>query len=173
MQGDNPVTLVAKVSPDLLKQMLAQGALPGCSLVEPGTALRTEASITTVPRLWLAAKIDRPVTILSPFRLPMLCRIGREFAREHLRYSRRGRTLSAADIVALCIFPELPLAPLQQRVLLDLAIDEIGQLEVRKLQHLDRLLQLRRHDQRLRLPQFKPLRKTRPIHIPLRSERLI
>jgi hypothetical protein len=32
---------------------------------------------------------------------------------------------------------------------------------------------LRRHDQRLRLAQFEPLRKTRPVHIPLRSERLI
>ena len=30
---NDPVALVAQVSPDLLKQMLAQGARPGCSLV--------------------------------------------------------------------------------------------------------------------------------------------
>ena len=149
MQRDDSVVLVAKVGPDLLEQMLAQGAQSGRGLVEAGTSLRIEASVATVPRLRLAAKIDSPVSILSPFCLPLLRRIGCEFTREHLRYRRRGYVLSAVYLVTLCVFPELPLVALQQRVLLDLAIDEISQLKIRELQHFDRLLQLRRHDQRL------------------------
>jgi len=56
---------------------------------------------------------------------------------------------------------------------LDLDIDEIGQLEVRELQHFDRLLQLWSHDQRLRLTQLKPRRKTCHVHIPLAAAALI
>ena len=48
---------------------------------------------------------------------------------------------------------------LEQRVLLDLALDERRQLEIGKLQQLDRLLQLRRHDERLGLPEIEPLRE--------------
>jgi len=104
VQRDNSVALVTKVGPDLLEQILAQGAQPGRGLVEPGTSLRIEASVATVPWLRLAAKIDMPVTILAPFRLPMACRVGCEFSREHLRYSHWGRTLSTDDIVPRC-FP--------------------------------------------------------------------
>ena len=39
---------------------------------------------------------------------------------------------------------------------LDLALDEIGELEIGELQQLDRLLQLRRHDQELGLTQVEP-----------------
>ena len=114
MQGDDPVALVAKIGPDLLKQMIAEGTQPRCGLLEPGTARRIEASVATAPGLGLATQIHRPVAVLAPFRLPMFGRVGSEFARKHLRYSRRGHTLSAADIVALCVFPEVSLAPLQQ-----------------------------------------------------------
>ncbi|MNN92277.1 hypothetical protein D3C81_2105340 [compost metagenome] len=46
---------------------------------------------------------------------------------------------------------------LQQRVALQLALDEGLQLEVRQLQQLDRLLQLGRDDQPLTLSDLKPL----------------
>ena len=85
VQRNDSVALVAKVGPDLLKQMLAQGTQSGCGLVEPGSSLPIEASVATVPWLRFAAKIYRPVSILSPFLLPLLGRIGCEFAREHLR----------------------------------------------------------------------------------------
>jgi hypothetical protein len=59
----------------------------------------------------------------------------------------------------------------EQRVLLDLGLDKIGELDIRQLQHLDRLLQLRRHYQGLALAQFEPLRKAESVHEKLRSER--
>ena len=62
---------------------------------------------------------------------------------------------------------------LEQGVLFDLSLDKFGQLDIRQLQHLDCLLQLRGHHQRLALAQLKPLRKTESIHEMLRSERLI
>jgi len=153
MQRDHAVALVTKVGPNLLEQMLAQGARPVRGLVEPGTAVRVECCGATVPRLGFSAEIEWAVTVF-PFGLPMLDRIGCGVAREHLRNSRGRRPLSSGVTRG---FPEPLLAPLQQRVLLDLAIDEVGQLEVRGLQHFDRLLQLRRHDQRLRLAQLEPL----------------
>ena len=48
----------------------------------------------------------------------------------------------------------------QQRVLLQLLIDEFPDLEIGQLQQLDRLLKLRRHDERLRLPQVQSLDET-------------
>ena len=68
----------------------------------------------------------------------------------------------------------LAVLTLQQRVLLDLVVHEIGELLVRQLQHLDCLLQLRRHHQGLALTQFKPLRKPdSAVHTEeLRTERL-
>ena len=49
----------------------------------------------------------------------------------------------------------LRLLALQQRIAFQLGLDEVLQLEVRQLQQLDRLLQLRRHHQRLRLPEVE------------------
>ena len=50
------------------------------------------------------------------------------------------------------------LVALEQRIALELALDIFGQFEIRQLQQLDRLLQLRRHDQGLALPQLQTLR---------------
>ena len=47
---------------------------------------------------------------------------------------------------------------LEQRIALELALDIVGEFEIRQLQQLDRLLQLRRHDQGLALLQLQPLR---------------
>ncbi len=54
-----------------------------------------------------------------------------------------GRSLRLALLVAF-----------EQRILFELGLDEGLELEVRHLQKLDRLLQLRRHDQGLALPQL-------------------
>ena len=85
MGCDDSVSLVAQVGADLLEQMLTQRAQPGHGLVESGMTLCIEASVVIPPGLRLAAKIDRPVAVLSPLWLPMLGRIGCEFAREHFR----------------------------------------------------------------------------------------
>jgi hypothetical protein len=47
----------------------------------------------------------------------------------------------------------------QQRVGLELALDVAGQFQLRELQQLDRLLQLRRHHQRLSLAQLQARRE--------------
>jgi len=64
---------------------------------------------------------------------------GRRLGRDRLRRIGRG-------FVAL-----------EEGVLLDLALDIGVELDIRELQQLDRLLQLRRHDQRLALPDIEPL----------------
>ena len=45
--------------------------------------------------------------------------------------------------------------PLQQRITFEFLFDIGNQIEIGQLQELDRLHQLRRHDQRLALPEFE------------------
>ena len=47
----------------------------------------------------------------------------------------------------------------KKRILLEFGLDIGRELEVRQLQQFDSLLQLRRHDERLRLPEVQPLRE--------------
>ena len=65
--------------------MLAKSMLSGCDPIEPGAIIPIKAPIATVRSVCFGSKIDRMVIILSPFRLPALHRIGRQFARERLR----------------------------------------------------------------------------------------
>ena len=51
----------------------------------------------------------------------------------------------------------VPLVTLEQRIALKFLVDENLKLDIRHLQQLDRLLQLRRHDERLALAEFEPL----------------
>ena len=159
VQRDNSVALVTKVGPDLLEQILAQGAQPGRGLVEPGTSLRIEASVATVPWLRLAAKIDSR-SPSSPHSGCQCSAASGVNSPVSISGTVIGGALSPPTTSSPGAFPDPPLTPFQQRVLLDLDIDEIGQLEVRELQHFDRLLQLWSHDQRLRLTQLKPRQKT-------------
>ncbi|MGY3077647.1 hypothetical protein ACVWZZ_004018 [Bradyrhizobium sp. LM6.10] len=48
----------------------------------------------------------------------------------------------------------LVIGPLQQRITLEFLFHERREIEIGQLQQLDRLHQLRRHDQRLRLPEL-------------------
>ena len=98
----------------------------------------------------------------------MLGCIGCNIARYRLRQGRRRAFRGFSGICRRRLF-EPCLAAFEQRVLLDLRLDVLRQIEVGKLQHLDRLLQLGCHDQRLSLAQLKSLRISRPAHIPLRS----
>ena len=65
--------------------MLVKSMWSGSDPIEPGAIIPIEASIATVPSVCFGSKIDRTVVILSPFWLPTLHRIGRQFARERLR----------------------------------------------------------------------------------------
>ncbi len=136
--------------------------------------MRPAAAVAAGPGLRLAAEIDRAVALRAGRRVPLLGRVGGEIAVQRLRQRRRRRVLGTGpfDPGRRAVVRQ-PLAPFEERVLLHLGVDEVGQFEIGQLQHLDRLLQLRRHDQRLRLAQLKALRKTRPVHITLRSERVI
>src|SRR5438132_3415259 len=130
---------------------------------------RTLPSVAAGPRLRFATEVHRAVALIAPFGLPTLGRVRGEVAGKPLGpfYRRRPLTLTRITQRRVAVSH---LVPFQQRVLLYLAIDEIAQFEVRELQHFDRLLLLRRHHQALRLSQSKPLSKTGPVHIPLRSE---
>ena len=79
----------------------------------------------------------------------------------------RGRTVIAccADVDAilsdLAIIHRAVLiamiALFQQRILLQFLLDEFPDFQIIQLEQLDRLLQLRGHDKRLRLPQIQSL----------------
>ena len=99
--------------------------------------------------------------------MPLLGRFGSELARNGLFQRCRRRAFRNRGVRCRS-FLKARLASFEQRVLLDLSVDKLGELKVRKLQLLDRLLQLRRHDQRLCLTQLQPLRVTRSIQIALR-----
>jgi hypothetical protein len=60
--------------------------------------------------------------------------------------------LDRGDLWRLINVAAALLGLLEQRVLQQLVADQIGELEPRQLQELDRLLQLRRHDQLLAHP---------------------
>jgi hypothetical protein len=56
-------------------------------------------------------------------------------------------------------WPALAFGPGQKRIPLDLGLDIVLQFDVGELEQLDRLLQLRRHDKGLPLPQLKTMRE--------------
>jgi hypothetical protein len=70
--------------------------------------------------------------------------------------SASGRRAGSGAGLALGGRPVIAAAPdLEQRILLELLGDEALDLEIRQREQLDRLLQLRRHHQRLRLAQIE------------------
>ncbi len=175
VQRNQLVTLVGKIGSDLLQHVLAQSARPRRGLFDPRAVVAAEPAVAAAaPVSRFFGEIERPVPLRSRGGMPMLGSVRRQVVDKTLR-KRRGRGLfgGGRGVAGGRRLLAGPLAPIEKRVLLDFGVDEIVELEVRELQHFDRLLQLRRHHQRLRLAQLKPLRKTHPIHITLRSERLI
>src|ERR1700730_16198117 len=116
----------------------------------------TVPSVAAGPQLGFAAEVHRAVPLIAPFGLPALGRVRGEVAGKPLGPFHRRRPLTLTRITRLRVAASR-LVPLPPPGLLYLAIDEVAQFEVGELQHFDRLLQLRRHNQALRLPQYKPL----------------
>ena len=170
MKGDDPIDHVGQVGADLLDQMLAQCSGARGGLVDAAHILFVAAATADLPGLGIAAAIERTVAFVARSVAPMVCGIAREVSgqrtaellrqRHQVTVGFRRNGIGCRDR-RLIVFA-LPV--LQQGVLLDLGLDKFGQLDIRQLQHLDCLLQLRRHHQRLALAQFKPLRKTESSH---------
>ena len=80
------------------------------------------------------------------------------YKREEIAVAKRDRPLASLEEQAKAAPPPSGfLRAIEQRIAFELLFDIIGEFEIRKLQQLDRLLQLRRHDQRLALPHFESL----------------
>ncbi len=163
MGGNDPVGDVGEIGADLLDQMLAQRPGTRRGLVDPAHVIIVAPPITDLPGLRIAAAIERTVAVLARGVAPVLGGIARQVpgkrAVELLRQRHRvpvGLRRNGIGRRHRC-FVGIPLAVFEQRVLLDLSLDKLGQLDIRQLQHLDCLLQLRGHHQRLALAQFKAL----------------
>ncbi len=178
MKGNHPVRLLGQIGTDLFNEVLAQGARTCRSLIDPRQIAGVARAITVPPRLRVAAEIaadlDRAVAVLARSGAPMIAIVRCAIAGQRRGKGLRGAVDRRCIGLRLCSRrrPLLRLAftRLQKRVLLDLGLDERAQLQVGQLQHLDRLLQLRSHDQSLALAQFKPLREADSVHKKLRSE---
>ena len=70
---------------------------------------------------------------------------------------RPGRLRRGGGLVFRLLLDLAALVTLEERVALQLLVDEGLELDVGHLQQLDRLLQLRRHDESLALAEFEPL----------------
>ena len=157
MAADQPVGGVEQLDAELLQQMLAQRRVARQRLVETGkivaglrrwSGAARHRAVRRIPGIGIAGVILLALAIGPGDVVPHLglggFALGAGGFRRLRRLARRlglGRRFIA----------------LEQRILLDLGIDIEGKLDVRQLQQLDRLLQLRRHDQRLRLPKIETL----------------
>ena len=173
MEGDDPVSLVGKIGADLFDQVLAEGARPACGLVNPGRFSGIPRAITAAPGC-ITGDFGRAVALFAGRRPPIVNPVRNRLYRRRLRKTGHCAVDHRSILRRLAsrfgpVFG-FALALLQEGVLLDLALNQRIQLEVGQLQHLNRLLQLRRHDQSLALAQLKPLRKADSIHKALRRE---
>ena len=172
MRGDHPVDRIAEIGADLLVQVLAQAARTAPPPGRWPVHRRRRAPDPSRPNHEspsLGAAFDR---VPSPFSPDAACQCSAASptisptpsascsGRASGALARLGAGLAGAGRRLVARW----LAEFQKRVLLDLGLDEFAQFEVRQLQQLDRLLQLRRHDQRLALPKLQALRKTDPVH---------
>ena len=87
--------------------------------------------------------------------------IGIEIARSVGRrrvFAQRERCVGARNSFDFArVFARTCFVALEERILFELLLDECREFDVRHLQQLDRLLQLRRHDQRLALAELQSL----------------
>ncbi len=159
MHADDPLGTGRQVDLQLLDQVLAQalGAAQArleveplvVEIVAPAAAARPDAGDLEPARALVAARV-RPALVRrgGPGIGRVLVRrhVGRAVQRALARAGRRllGRRLVWRRLRALVL-------ALEERVLLELALDVGRKLEVAQLQQLDRLLQLRRHHQGLAL----------------------
>ncbi len=145
MRADDAVDGVGDVDRELRQQMVAQGGGPAQRLVEPGQHLAgLRPPQPALPGGGIAGKVEIALALAACRLLPALDLFGVGCGGG---LGGLGGALGRR-VVAL-----------QQRVLLELALDEGRELHVGELQQLDRLLQLRRHDERLGVAEIEPLGK--------------
>ncbi len=178
VEGDHPVSGVAQVGADLRDQMFAERARTGGGLFDAGYVFAGETAVARRPKMGFRAGIgefEPAIAIAARGGAPIIGGVGRDIGGKRLRQlqqlavrgSRPIRLVRRRDLFAVAR------RGFEQGVPLNLGLDKLRQFQVGKLQHLYCLLQLRRHDERLSLAQFEPLRKDQSAHKMLRLERLI
>src|SRR6202030_1662805 len=98
VKRNDPVAWIVEIGPDLLQQVLAQGARAGCRLVDVQPSPVTHP-VAAVPRIRLAAEIDRSIPLRTPCGMPLFGRLWGEIACHRLRQGRR-RALSVCGAVS-------------------------------------------------------------------------
>ena len=179
MRGNDPIDRIAKIGADLFAQVFAQAARTACRPLDGRFAvIAATGPVPATPQIAVATVIVRSIAILARSRLPVLGGVANDVADPVSQLLGKcqwsgSRPHAPASPGPARRIVALRLAGFQQRVFLDLGLDELAQFEVRQLQQLYRLLQLRRHDQRLALPKLQALRKTDPVHKMLRRGRCL
>ncbi len=180
MDGDHAVDRIGEIHIELLDQMVAQVHRVGERVLEIEAALLEAAApsraparegigcgapaareVGAVPGFVVLGVEPRPgggvqpglVREIAALALGRVLRLSRGVGRRSIGLSGPARLAPFFGPFAVG-----GLGPLEQRVLLDLVLDESRELEVRHLQQLDRLLQLGRHDERLGLAQIEACR---------------
>ena len=167
VQPDQPLGTGREVDLELLDQMLAQrlgsaqaGLEIGRRVVEVDAAAATERGQAADAQPRELALRDRLLPAVVGRPRPAIARLA---AHGHLQAAVQLGSGGAGGVerggrragLGLGTGRVRLLLALEQRVLLELALDIGRQLEVRELQQLDRLLQLRRHHQALALTQIE------------------
>src|SRR5579864_296857 len=136
---------------ELRQQILAEGRRPCEGLIETRQVVAFGPRTVRLPR----ARVARIVEIALPLRprdfMPRIDRllvVGFAFRGWLGLDRRRFGAILGGGIVEL-----------KEGILLKLSVDIGGQLDIRRLQQLDRLLQLRRHHESLALPEVESLRE--------------
>ena len=150
VQADQPVHWVRQLDCELLQQVLPERRFLAEPLIQALAVVRRRAAATRGAGQVAEGAVGRAVVVkLLRVRVERRLRlfghlVGRGQAggilvrRCRLVFRKRGVRLGVAPLLAF-----------QKRVRFELAFDEFGQLDVRQLQQLDRLLQLRRHHKAL------------------------
>ena len=158
MQPDQPLGAGRKVQLELLDQMLAQGPGPAQArleverlVIEIGAAAPAGGRQAADAQAGQLALRDRLLPAVVGRSRPAIAGLaGHLEAAVELGSGALDRRRLGLVTARLRL-----LLALEQRVLLELALDVGRELEVRQLQKLDRLLELRRHHQALALTQVE------------------
>jgi hypothetical protein len=139
--GDQAVGGLVDFDGKLRQEMVAQGGGTDERLVEAGEVVARGGGRRAAPGLGIAGKVEPALALAARRLMPALAVLGAGLRRLGL-----GRRLGGRAVVAL-----------EQRILLQLALDIGRELQIRQLQQLDSLLQLRRHHERLGLAEIESL----------------
>ena len=160
---DQPLGGIGKGEGDLLADMVAQGDGRRGHVVHVEAIGGTAGGAAAAGRLPLRRQIgSKPLRGAGIVRKDVLERAV-ELVGDRLRRPgafvvepvalRLGKRFLLLQLVGRRVVARL--GAVEQRIALDLLVDETIELDMGKLQQPDRLHQLRRHHQRLRLPQLQ------------------